>query len=99
MKRPAVVLHECHTQRTRVKLLNPAKKDYYADLGQWVVEQVADLATECRDEGIRPCIHIQPRKIDAEQYDKLNKVDYRLDMERLITDVQRGNSSTTGSTD
>lgn len=90
MKRPAIVLHECHTQRTRVRVLDPKGEDYYAALGRWVLTEVADIAQECKTEGIHPCIHIQPRKLDAEQVDKIDKVDYRLDMERLIRDVQRG---------
>jgi len=97
MKRPAIVLHECHTQRTRVKLLNPSKKDYYAELGKWVIEEVADIASECREEGLKPCIHIQPRKLDAKHYDALKKVDMTVDMERLIKDVQSGNSGTSGT--
>jgi hypothetical protein len=80
-------------------MLNPSKKDYYADLGKWIIEEVADIAIECREEGIRPCIHIQPRKLDAEQYFKLDKVDMTVDMERLIQDVQAGNSTTSGSAD
>ena len=89
-KMPALVLHECRTQQTRVLWMGKLTDEDYGRIGRWVVENVASMTTSCRKANTTPCIHITPRRLNKDQFEKLDRVDWQLEKGKLIRDVERG---------
>jgi len=90
VKLPHLIVHECNTNRTRVKRLSLKNKEGYADLGRFVMESMAAIVQHCTKQGIKPCMHVIPRQLTKEDLDKIEKADWGLEAKELIHAVERG---------
>ena len=90
MKLPHLIVHECTSEQTRVMRLNFKDPDNYADVGKFVLNSLAKIVPECAKQDIKPCIHIVPRQLSKEEFDKIDRADWHLEAKGLISAVERG---------
>lgn len=89
MKLPATVIFECKTKYTRVMYTKKDAPGYYEAFGRWVSDSVRDIAMKCHEEGVAPCMHVIPRQLTKEQFEKLDAIDWHIEKGKLIRDVER----------
>ncbi|MHC5059234.1 MAG: hypothetical protein ACYTKD_31660 [Planctomycetota bacterium] len=57
-----------------------------------MLRSVAMIERKCRAKNVKPCIHIGPMMLTSREIEALNLSDWMVDMEGLISDVERGKS-------
>jgi hypothetical protein len=90
LKFPHIIVHDHESGRTRVLRLNFKEEDNYEKVGKFVLNSMAYIVTSCAEQGIKPCIHLVPRQLTQEEFEKLDKADWHLEAEELIDAVERG---------
>lgn len=89
MKTPHLVIHECNSGRTSVLQLGKRDLDYKT-VGQFVLKTMGGIVQHCAKTGVKPCMHLMPRSLTKDEYNKLDKIDWHIEAKELIDAVEQG---------
>ncbi len=68
-------------------------ESYFEVFGKFVHEAIMKIQTECAYQGIKPCIHISPKGMSEEDFNKLTRDTISAELEGLMASVERDDRS------
>lgn len=89
MKRKrALTIKECNSGLVRVIELQSGK-GLFAEVGEWVLKNLADFDRAAGREGKRPCVHLRVALLTEREIENYHRSDFRLELKGLIDDVEQ----------
>ncbi len=67
--------------------------EFYHKTGLFVMNAMRDMALNCFEKGVKPCYHLMPKSVTAQELAALNGQTAKSELDQLVADVEQDNRS------